>query len=488
MEEDVIVAVDLGTTGSRVVAFDGVGRLLDSTYEEITQHFPAPGWVEQDPEEIAEKTRRLLRRVVGAVGPARVRSVGITNQRETTILWERSTGRPVHRAIVWQDRRTEPLCRSLEARGPEVFERTGLFLDPYFSATKIRWLLDRDADLRRRAEAGEIAFGTPDTWLLWQLTGGATHATEPSNASRTLLMKLHTLTFDPHLLDLFDIPKEILPAIEPSDATFGWTEPSLTDRPIPLVGVLGDQQASLFGQGGGEKGVLKNTYGTGLFVLGSTGRNLTNATNLLTTVAWKRRGETSYALEGSVFMGGAVLQWLRDKLGLLEDAAESGPLAASVESNDGVYLVPGFQGLGAPYWIPEVRAEITGLTSRASRATLVRAAVEALAYQTRDVVDAIRASTTDRIGLLRADGGASRNDFLMQFQADILGLPVDRVSRAETTSLGVAGLSGIATGLWDDEGFRRLLGVDRRFEPSMSPGSRDRHYHGWQRAVRKAMG
>jgi glycerol kinase len=484
-----VVAVDQGTTGTTVLVFDRSGRIVGRAYSEFRQYYPKPGWVEHDAEEIWRVTLRVLRQ---ACRRARVRAkdivaLGITNQRETVVLWDRRTGRPVHRAIVWQDRRTAPECERLKADGHEatIREHTGLVIDPYFSGTKLRWLLQNVPRAAERAGRGELCFGTIDSWLMWKLSGGAVHATDPTNASRTLLYDIRANRWDLELCRLLDVPEAILPAVKPSSGEFGRTEKSVLGASIPIAGVAGDQQAALFGQGCVEPGMVKNTYGTGCFLLMYTGPTLARSDRgLLTTVACDEKGGPAYALEGSVFIAGAAIQWLRDGLGLLKRAAESEALARRAGSNLGVYLVPAFVGLGAPYWDPGARGALLGLTRGATRAHVVRAALESLAYQTRDVADAMTADAGHPLASLRADGGAAANGFLMQFQADMLGVPVDRPRVVETTAMGAAFLAGLGTGFWRDQAaLAKARRLDRRFKPRMRDAERDDLYAGWQAAV-----
>ena len=484
-----VVAVDQGTTGSTVLVFDRLGRVVGRAYSEFTQHYPRPGWVEHDAEEIWRVTLRVLRqacRRAGARGRD-IQALGITNQRETTVLWSRRTGRPVHRAIVWQDRRTAAYCDELRARGvePHVREKTGLVLDPYFSGTKLRWLLENVRRAAEQAAAGELCFGTIDSWLVWKLTGGAVHATDPTNASRTLLYDINRRAWDEELCALLGVPSTVLPAVHPSSGTFGTTTADILGAPVPIAGIAGDQQAALFGQGCVEPGMAKNTYGTGCFLLLNTGaRAVPSEHGLVTTVACDAAGGPAYALEGSVFIAGAAIQWLRDGLGLVKRAAESERLAKSVDSTLGVYLVPAFVGLGAPHWDAGARGALVGLTRGVTGAHVVRAALEALAYQTRDVADAMAADAGAPLRSLRVDGGASANDFLMQFQADVLGVPVDRPRVVETTAMGAAFLAGLATGFWRSQAeLARARRIDRRFRPRMAAAKRDALYRGWRDAV-----
>ena len=486
-----IVAIDQGTTGTTVLVLDRRGRVAGRAYREFTQHFPKPGWVEHDAEEIWRVTLAVLRKACRAAGARGrdVAAIGITNQRETTMLWDRRSGRPVHRAIVWQDRRTSDHCEALRAAGAEdlVRRKTGLVLDPYFSATKLRWLLGHVRRAGERAARGELCFGTIDAWLVWKLTGGAVHATDPTNASRTLLYDINTRAWDPELCRLFEVPESVLPEVRPSSGSFGDATPDVLGEPVPIAGIAGDQQSALFGQGCTEPGMAKNTYGTGCFLLLQTGaRPVTSTHGLLTTVACDARGGPAYALEGAVFMAGAAIQWLRDGLGLLATAAESERHARSVDDSLGVHVVPAFVGLGAPYWDPEARGAVLGLTRGVTRAHLVRATLESLAFQIRDVADAMAADAGSPLQALRVDGGASANDFLMQFQADLLGLPVERPALVETTAVGAAQLAGLAVGFWrTPKELAAMRRKDRRFRPRMPAERREALYRGWQEAVRR---
>ncbi len=484
MSNAVILAMDLGTTGNRVVAFAQSGEVVAQKYYEFTQHYPQPGWVEHDPLEIKDTALRALREVLEAVKEHEVTGLGITNQRETTILWERRTGQPIYPAIVWQCRRTEALCRQLEPYRDLFKQKTGLFLDPYFSGTKIHWILEHVPGARQRAQQGELAFGTVDSWLLWHLTNGQVHATEASNASRTLIFNLHDMAFDQELLELLQIPKRLLPQVLPSDACFGTTDLKVVGRRFPIHAILGDQQASLYAHSGVGEGKVKNTYGTGLFVVTKTGAEPVAHDRLVTTVAWQLQDKITYALEGSIFMGGAILQWTRDNLHLLNHASQSEALAQSLPDNQGVYLVPAFQGLGAPYWQSDARALLVGLSRKSDTAVVVRAALEAMAYQTRDVVAVMSDHLPFALQELHVDGGACANNFLMQFQADILGLPVIRPKIIEVTALGVAGLAGCALGFWSREGFEtNLMTPDRIFKPQMTSQQAQAYYKRWQDAV-----
>jgi glycerol kinase len=489
MKGRTILTIDQGTTGTTVLVLDGRGAIRGRGYAELPQHFPKPGWVEHDGEEIwatvVRATRDALERA--RVSPDAIAGIGITNQRETTLLWEKKSGRPIGRAIVWQDRRTSERCAAL-ARGGlerEVRRTTGLRLDPYFSGTKLEWMLAHGG--RARARAGWLAFGTVDTWLVWKLTGGHVHATDPTNASRTLLFDIGKRAWDSAMLRLFGVPASVLPEVRPSCGDFGTTRgvPGLPDG-IPIAGIAGDQQAALFGQGCVSAGQSKNTYGTGCFMLLHTGqtRRLSRA-GLLTTIACGPSGEPAYALEGSVFIAGAAIQWLRDGLHILDTAAESETLARSVDDSGGVVLVPAFVGLGAPYWRPDVRGAILGLTRGTTRAHLARAALESLAFQTRDVFDAMARDAGKRVTILRVDGGAATNDWLMQYQADVLGVAVERPKVVETTALGAGLLAGLAVGLWrSPRELTRVRAVDRVFKPRQSRAWREAEVARWTRAVK----
>jgi glycerol kinase len=470
-----VVAIDEGTTGVRAIAVDETGRLLDSAYREFRQIYPQPGWVEHDPEELWQATLSVLRQVVK--DPREVAAIGITNQRETVVLWDRKTGRPVYNAIVWQCRRTADACERLKARGlaPLIRKKTGLVVDAYFSATKVEWILK---NIRPR---GDLCMGTVDSWLIWNLTGGRVHATDPTNASRTMLYHIDRRDWDADLLKLFGVPRSMLPEVRGSTASFGTT--SLLGREIPLLGVAGDQQAALFGQGCVSKGSMKNTYGTGCFMMIHSGaRRIDSKAGLLTTLACGPRGETAYALEGAVFIAGAAIQYLRDSLQIIARAEETEALAASVPSTGGVYFVPAFVGLGAPYWDAGARGAILGLTRGSGRAEIVRAALESIAYQTRDMIEAGGV----KVGELRVDGGATANNFLMQFQSDILGARIVRPKSIGSTALGAAYLAGVGAGVWKS---RTDLGldVDRVFTPGMSRKEANTRFGGWKNAVSRVL-
>ena len=483
-----VLAIDQGTTGSTCLVIAEDGRVLGRGYSEFTQHFPRPGWVEHDALEIWDVTKRVAREAIGSAVEVDIQCIGITNQRETVVLWDRETLEPVHRAIVWQDRRTTEICKGLKDAGheAEVRARTGLVLDPYFSGTKVLWLLREHPDLRRRAEAGELALGTIDTWLLARLTNRRTHATDPTNASRTLLLHLTEKRWDPWALDLFGVPEALLPEVRPSAGHFGTAAGEHLGVEVPLAGVAGDQQAALFGQGCWSAGLAKNTYGTGSFLLLNTGSEaVPSGHGLLTTAACDAEGGLAYALEGSVFIAGAAIQWLRDGLGVLPTAPDSEALARDLSDNAGVYFVPAFVGLGAPHWEPEARGMIVGLSRGSTHAHLVRAALEAMAYGTAEVLHAMEADSGVHTRELRVDGGAALNDWLMDFQAGVLGVPVRRPALVETTALGAAGLAGIATGLWPSASdFLDVQGEGARFEPRMVDAERARLMSEWNRAVR----
>lgn len=486
-----VLALDQGTTSSRAMLFDDSGRLLSSAQQAFAQHFPQPGWVEHDPDEILRTQIDCARRALAQAGVhARdLAALGVTNQRETTVLWDRDTGRALAPAIVWQDRRTAAACDRLRDGGhaEAVRARTGLELDAYFSATKLAYLLGQVPGARARAEQGELAFGTVDSWLVWHLSGGALHVTDPSNAARTMLYNIHSGYWDETLLRLFDIPAAVLPRIVDSVGVCGHTTADVFGAEVPIAGIAGDQQAATFGQACFEPGMAKNTYGTGCFLLMNTGtRPVVSANRLLTTVAWRMGGCTTYALEGSVFIGGAVVQWLRDQLGIIEHANEVEALAASVPDTGGVVLVPAFAGLGAPHWDPYARGALIGLTRGTGRGHIARAALEAIALQTADLVSAMNRDGSGSLSELRVDGGAAGNDLLMQMQADFLGVPVVRPAMLETTALGAACMAGLGAGLWPDTGMlARQWREARRFVPSMSDALRESTLSRWHEAVER---
>ena len=487
-----ILALDQGTTSSRALLFDDRGAVRSIAQHEFKQIFPQPGWVEHDPEEIATSQIAVALEALakGKVQSSDVAAIGITNQRETTIVWDRTTGKPIHNAIVWQDRRTAAFCEQLKAQGHETLiqQHTGLLIDAYFSGSKISWILDNVPNARPLAEAGRLAFGTVDTWLVWKLTGGQVHITDASNASRTMLLNLHSGQWDNDLLDLFRIPASLLPAVRPSSEVYGEVTSVPGLNGIPIAGIAGDQQAALFGQRCTSPGLTKNTYGTGCFMLQSTGTRAVASTHrLLTTVAWKIGDTTDYALEGSVFVGGAVVQWLRDGLGILRTSSEVEPLANSVPDNGGVYFVPAFVGLGAPHWDSYARGAIFGLTRGTNAGHIARAALESIAYQVADLMDAVQIDTNTPLKELRVDGGASANNTLMQFQADVLGVPVVRPAMTETTALGAAFLAGLGAGLWKEvQAISDLPREEHRFEPSLPRSQVDALRERWNEAIARA--
>jgi len=487
-----ILALDQGTTSSRAIVFDHEGGVRGLAQKEFRQIFPQAGWVEHDPLEIWESQIEVARKAIAKADlrTADIAAIGITNQRETTVIWDRRTGEPIHNAIVWQDRRTADFCEQLKRSGHSevIKKKTGLVIDSYFSASKIRWLLDNVAGARQRANNGELAFGTIDSWLLWKLTGGQQHITDPSNASRTMLFNLQTGAWDEKLLKLFDLPVELLPEIRTSSEIYAKTRPGLLESEIPISGIAGDQQAAFFGQNCFTRGMAKNTYGTGCFMLMNTGEQpMLSKHELLSTVAWNTKAKTEFALEGSVFIGGAVVQWLRDGLGLIKSAAEIESLAASVPDCGGVYLVPAFAGLGAPHWDQFARGTITGLTRGTTAGHLARAALEGIAFQVADVLDVMKQDSAIPLSELRVDGGASANNLLMQFQADILAVPVVRPKVTETTALGAAFLAGLAVGFWKDrQEIQSLWQRDRVFEPSQTAEHVARRRARWSEALNRA--
>ncbi|GAA6618136.1 glycerol kinase GlpK [Scytonema sp. NUACC26] len=484
-----ILAFDQGTTSSRSIIFDRNGEILTIAQKEFQQIFPQPGWVEHNADEIWASQIGVAHEALARIGikAGDIAAIGITNQRETTIVWDRKTGKPIHNAIVWQDRRTAADCDELKAAGhePTFQKKTGLVIDAYFSGTKLKWLLDRVPCAREKAERGELAFGTVDSWLIWKLTQGALHITDVTNASRTLLFNIHTQQWDSELLSILDIPPSLLPQVRSSSEVYGYTSEGLLGSRIPIAGIAGDQQAATFGQASLQCGMVKNTYGTGCFLLLNTGNKpMQSHHKLLTTIAWSISGRTNYALEGSVFIAGAVVQWLRDGLGIIKHSADVEALACSVPDNDGVYFVPAFVGLGAPYWDSYARGTIVGLSRGSTGAHIARAALESIAYQTSDVIDAMRQDSQLDLCELRVDGGASRNDLLMQFQADILGVPVVRPKITETTALGAAYLAGLAVGYWESEAeIVQQWQVEKRFEPTISADRRETLLDSWRQAI-----
>jgi glycerol kinase len=488
---DLVLAIDQGTTSTRAILFDSAGSVVCTVQRELIQHYPCAGRVEHDPEEIWQSTLAVTREALSAVDPGRVAALGITNQRETVVVWDRATGKPIHRAVVWQDRRTSDACARLRHEGiePLIRERTGLLLDPYFSATKIAWILDHVSGARERAQRGELACGTIDTFLLWRLTGGAVHATDVTNASRTSLFDIHAERWDRELCRIFRVPEAILPEVRDSSGIFGITATGLFDRQLPIAGIAGDQQAALFGQACFGPGMVKSTYGTGCFMLVNTGAAaLASEHRLLTTPAYRLNGRTRYALEGSIFVAGAAVKWLRDGLGIIADAAGTEETAAAVPDDHGVYLVPAFAGLGAPYWDPDARGAILGLSLGTTSAQLVRAALEAVAYQTLDLAEAMVRDGAASRSAIRVDGGMAANSWLCQFLADMLQVPVERPRNLETSALGAAFLAGLATGIWSDlDALGRTWKQRDCFQPSMQNDRREQLIGGWRDAVARTL-
>jgi glycerol kinase len=494
-----VLAIDQGTTGSTAIVFSQGGEILSRAYSEFTQYYPKPGWVEHDPQEIWQVSRAVMAEALSSsrIDGNKLAAIGITNQRETTVIWDRQTGEPVHRAIVWQSRQSAGVCERLKTDGIEALirEKTGLVIDPYFSGTKIRWILDQDPELQRRADAGELKFGTIDSWLLWKMTGGsvdagALHRTDPTNASRTLLYNIHEQAWDEELCSILNVPLSMLPEVQSSASVFGETG-HIEGLPsgIPIAGIAGDQQAALYGQGCWEPGQAKNTYGTGCFMLMNMGlQHPISRNGLLTTICCDAHGAPSYALEGSVFIAGAAIQWLRDELQIIASAEESETLARQLDGNDGVYLVPAFAGLGAPFWDMDARGALLGLTRGAGRAHLARAALESIAYQSRDIVEVMKLDSGIELNELRVDGGASRNDFLMQFQADILQVTVDRPKIVDTTAAGSAYLAGLTVGFWNSPtDLEQIRRTDCRFEPQMDVSESAALCDGWRNAVQRVL-
>lgn len=487
-----ILALDQGTTSSRAILFDKKGNIKATEQQEFTQIFPKPGWVEHDPIEIWESQLKVAQDILkkNRVSAKSIGAIGITNQRETTIVWNKNTGHPIHNAIVWQDRRTASICDELKEKGltNHVRRNTGLVIDAYFSGTKVNWILDNVEGAREKAKNGDLLFGTVDTWLVWKLTGGAVHVTDYSNASRTLLYNIKSLKWDNKMLKELDIPKNMLPDVRPSSEIYGSSIKSLFGREIPIAGIAGDQQAALFGQACHEVGTAKNTYGTGCFMLMNTGtKPVASKSGLLTTIAWGLDGEVTYALEGSVFIAGAAVQWLRDGLKIIDSSPDSEYYAMKVANTEGVYVVPAFAGLGAPYWDMYARGAIFGLTRGTNKSHLIRATLESLAYQTRDVLDAMTKDSKVKLTSLRVDGGASANNLLMQFQSDILGSEVERPKVIETTALGAAYLAGIAVGFWKKNEISKNRQTDKKFKAKMKNEEREKLYKGWQKAVKRTM-
>jgi len=489
-----ILSLDQGTTSSRAMLFDKAGKVVHVAQREFKQHFPKPGWVEHNANEIWGSILAVIAGVLSEsnVKPEQIAGIGITNQRETTVVWDKETGVPVYNAIVWQSRQTSGICDELKAQGyNDLFrDKTGLLIDAYFSGTKVKWILDNVDGAREKAEAGKLLFGTIDTWLIWKLSGGRAHVTDYSNASRTLMFNIHDLKWDEELLKILGVPASMLPEVKPSSEVYAQTATHhFFGKEVPIAGAAGDQQAALFGQACFEKGMAKNTYGTGCFMLMNTGEKAVKSENgLLTTIAWGLNGKVEYALEGSIFVAGSAIQWLRDGLRMLKDAKDSEGYAERVESTDGVYVVPAFVGLGTPYWDSDVRGAVFGLTRGTSKEHFVRATLESLAYQTKDVLSAMEADSGIQLKTLRVDGGVVKNNFLMNFQSDILNVPVERPVVNETTALGAAYLAGLAVGYWDSqEEIAEQWAIDRSFEPKMSDDERSLLYGGWKKAVNAAM-
>lgn len=488
-----ILAIDQGTTGSRAIIFSKTGEIISTAYQEFTQFYPKPGWVEHDADEIWRSVKSVIENACrkSKISYMQIEAIGITNQRETCVIWDRETGDPIHHAIVWQCRRTAPLCDQLKQKGltDKIRDKTGLVIDAYFSGTKIQWLLDNVPGAREKAEAGKLAFGTIDTWLVWNLSGGQSHVTDHTNASRTMLYNIHTRTWDAEILDILDIPRSLLPDVQNSASNFGETHSSgIFNQDIPITGIAGDQQAALCGQGCFERGEAKNTYGTGCFLVVNTGDvPETSHHGLLTTIACDSLGKPVFAMEGSVFIGGAVIQWLRDELQIIDSAAETEDIALGLETNGGVYIVPAFTGLGAPYWDMKARGSIVGITRGTGKLHFVRAALESIAYQTNDLIESIAKDMGHALQKLKVDGGACQNNFLMQFQSDISQLPVIRPTIIESTALGAAYLAGIGSGFWSREDLDKLLKTDRTFTPTMETTQRHELLTGWKAAVQKVL-
>lgn len=488
-----ILAIDQGTTSSRAVLFNHEGMIVAVAQREFTQIYPKPGWVEHDANEIWNVQLQVIQEVLAKqeLTATDIAAIGITNQRETTLIWDKHTGQPIYNAIVWQDRRTADICDQLKADGQEDYIRqnTGLVIDAYFSGTKVKWLLDNVPGAREKAAKGDLLFGTMDSWLVWKLSGGKAHITDYTNASRTLLYNIEKLEWDEKLLELLDVPANILPEVKPSSTVYAYTNSSLLGAEIPIAGIAGDQQAALFGQACTTPGMAKNTYGTGCFVLMNTGTELVRSEHgLITTIAWGLDGEVHYALEGSIFIAGAAIQWLRDSLKIIDEAPDSEYFAMKVEHPDGVYVVPAFAGLGAPYWDMYARGAIFGLTRGTTKDHIIRATLESLAYQTRDVLEAMSQDAGRELEILRVDGGASANNLLMQFQADVLGTTVERPEIIETTALGAAYLAGLAVGFWKQSDLQEKWHLQARFTPVIEKVARDQLYAGWQKAVKRTMG
>jgi len=492
MSKKYILALDQGTTSSRAIIFDSNGAIISSSQKEFKQIYPHPGWIEHDPIEIWETQLASAKEAMKNIGanPEDIAGIGITNQRETTVLWDKNTGEPVHNAIVWQCRRTANICDDLKSKGLSEYikENTGLIIDAYFSATKIKWLLDNVSGVREKAEQGDILFGTIDSWLIWNLTNGKVHITDYTNASRTMLFNIKELKWDEKILKELDVPMSVLPKVVQSSDVYANTDINLFGKEIPIAGIAGDQQAALFGQLCFQEGMVKNTYGTGCFMLMNTGEKIVKSNNgLLTTIAWGVDNKIEYALEGSIFVAGASIQWLRDELKIINDAADSEYFASKVEDTNGVYVVPAFTGLGAPYWDMYARGAILGLTRGANRNHIIRATLESIAYQTKDVIDAMMEDSGINLTALKVDGGATANNFLMQFQSDILNVNVERPDVTETTALGAAYLAGLAVGFWKSKGeIAQNWSMNRKFKPEMDDEKRNKLYNGWKKAIERS--
>lgn len=494
MEKQYVMAIDQGTTSSRAILFDKAGKIVEVAQREFKQHYPKPGWVEHDANEIWISILGVIAEVLNGknISPKEIASVGITNQRETTVVWDKNTGKPIYNALCWQSRQTMDICDDLNAKGygQMASDKTGLLIDAYFSGTKVKWLLDNVEGAREKAEKGDLLFGTMDTWVIWKLSGGKAHVTDYSNASRTLMYNIHELKWDDELLEMLDVPKSMLPEVRPSSEVYAHTiDYHFFGEEVPIAGAAGDQQSALFGQACFEKGMAKNTYGTGSFMLMNTGsEGIKSENGLLTTLAWGVDGKVEYALEGSLFVTGAAVQWLRDSLKIVKKASETEELAKKLDSNDGVYVVPAFVGLGTPYWDSNVRGAVFGLTRGSGREQFSRAVLESIAYQTADVLNTMNKDSGIELKALRVDGGAVANDFLMQFQSDILNVPVERPVVQETTALGAAYLAGLAVGFWKDkEEIAKQWAIDKTFEPKMGKEERETLYHGWKTAIEATM-
>ncbi|OCA83763.1 glycerol kinase GlpK [Pseudobacillus wudalianchiensis] len=492
--EQFVLSLDQGTTSSRAILFNKKGEMVHVAQKEFKQYFPHPGWVEHNANEIWGTILACIATVLSEnnIHPQQIAGIGITNQRETTVVWEKATGKPIYNAIVWQSRQTAAICNELKEQGHDALfrEKTGLLIDAYFSGTKVKWILDHVEDARVQAENGELLFGTIDTWLIWKLSGGQVHVTDYSNASRTLMYNIHDLKWDEELLKLLTVPKSMLPEVRPSSDIYGHTAPyHFFGKEVPIAGAAGDQQAALFGQACYEEGMAKNTYGTGCFMLMNTGENAVSSKHgLLTTIAWGIDGKVEYALEGSIFVAGSAIQWLRDGLRMIKDAKDTEKYAIRVDSSEGVYVVPAFVGLGTPYWDSDVRGAVFGLTRGTSKEHFIRATLEALAYQTKDVLDAMKADSGISLKALRVDGGVVRNNFLMQFQSDMLRVPVERPTINETTALGAAYLAGLAVGFWQSrDEISSNWQMEKKFKPEMPEGKQLSLYHGWQKAIEAAL-